>query len=220
MKIVESAQRCNPEQIARNMNSIVDQLKASVQSAAAAGDSFDSVERRTLTSVLQIGHQALELLLALQGHGDLGEEVQTSDNKIAKRSRAKSTTKLRSIFGEHAFEQFTYATGKNKPISLRPISARLSLPGGRWSFLLQEFSQMLGVDQAYDQAMKNLGKIFGSDFSVDTAERVNGNWDAAPASFSPICRCPKRQRRETVGRDGRLQRSSAGKEGLPEGRRF
>ena len=123
MKIVESAERCNAEQIARNMNSIVDQLKAGVQSAAAAGDSFDSVERKTLTSVLQIEQQAFELLLALQGHGNLGEEVQTSDNKIAKRSRANSTTKLRSIFGEHAFEQFTYATGKNKPISLRPISA-------------------------------------------------------------------------------------------------
>ena len=87
MKIVESAQQCNPEQIARNMNSIVDQLKASVQSAAAAGDSFDSVERKTLTSVLQIGYQALELLLALQGDGDLGEEVQISSDKMAKRSR-------------------------------------------------------------------------------------------------------------------------------------
>ncbi len=50
MKIVESAQRCNPEQIARNMNSIVDQLKDCVESAATAGESFDSVERKTLKS--------------------------------------------------------------------------------------------------------------------------------------------------------------------------
>ena len=82
MKIVESAQICNPEQIARNMNSIVDQLKASVESAATAGDSFDSVERMALVSVLQIGHHALELLLALQGDGDLGQEAQTSDSEV------------------------------------------------------------------------------------------------------------------------------------------
>ena len=42
---------------------------------------------------------------------------------------------------------------------------------------------MLGVDQAYDQAMKNLGKIFGSDFSVDTAERVNGNMGRSAGEF-------------------------------------
>jgi len=209
MKIAESAQQCNPEQIARNMSSIVEQLKDSVQAAAATGDSFDSVERMTLTSVLQIGHQALELLLALQGHGDLGEEVQTADNKSAKRSDAKSTTKLRSIFGEHAFEQFTYAHGKNKPISLRPISARLSLPACRWSFLLQEFSQMLGVDQAYDQAMKNLGKILGSHFSVDTAERVNGNMGRSAGEFLADLPVPE------AGSEGKLLVATGDCKGVP-----
>jgi hypothetical protein len=209
MKIVESAQRCNPEQIARNMNSIVDQLKDCVESAATAGESFDSVERKTLKSVLQIGHQALELLLALQGDGDLGEEVQTADDKIATRSQAKSTTKLRSIFGEHTFEQFTYASGKNRPISLRSISARLSLPSGRWSFLLQEFSQMLGVDQAYDQAMKNLGKIFDSNFSVDTAERVNGNMGRSAGEFLSNLPVPE------AGSEGKLLVATGDCKGVP-----
>ena len=183
MKIVESAQKRNPEQIARNMYSIVDQLKSAVESAAIDGNSFDSVERKAIERVLQIGFQAAELLLALQGDGNLGDEIQTADAKISRRSEATSTTRLRSIFGEHSFEQFTYASGKNKPVSLRPISARLSLPAGRWSFLLQEFSQMLGVDQAYDQAMKNLDTMFGSDFSVDTAERVNGNMGCSVGEF-------------------------------------
>lgn len=209
MKIVESAQRCNPEQISRNMNSIVAQLKASVQSAVAAGDSFDSIERKTLDSVLQIGHQALELLLALQGDGDLGEEIQTADSKMAQRGEAKSSTKLRSIFGEHTFEQFTYASGKNKPISLRPISARLSLPESRWSFLLQEFSQMLGVDQAYDQAMKNLGKIFGSSFSVDTAERINGNMGRSAGEFLSDLPLP------VEGSEGKLLVATADCKGVP-----
>jgi len=88
MKIVESARKCNTEQIARNMNSIVDQLKTAVESAARDGDSFDSVERKTIESVLQIGSEALEFLFALQGDGDLGEEVHTANEKIAKRSEA------------------------------------------------------------------------------------------------------------------------------------
>ncbi|MEQ9406197.1 MAG: hypothetical protein RIK87_00665 [Fuerstiella sp.] len=183
MKIVESAQQCNPEQISRSMSSIGDQLRDNIRLAAVTGDSFDSVERMTLNSVLQIGARAMELLLALQGDGNLGEEIPTDDGRIARRTEARSTTKLRSIFGQHAFEQFTCSAGKNKPISLRPISARLSLPESRWSYLLQEFSQMPGVDQAWDQAMKNLGTILDSNFSVDTAERINGNMGRRAGEF-------------------------------------
>ena len=122
VKIVESTQKCNPEQIANNMSSIVDQLKANVRSAAKNGNTFDSVERKTIESVLQIGFEAMQLLVGLQGDGNLGEEIQTADEKIAKRGEVKSTTRLRSIFGEHSFEQFTYARGKNK--SIRPTTRR------------------------------------------------------------------------------------------------
>jgi hypothetical protein len=174
MKIAHSNPQRNPEQISQDLHAIVEQLMANIQNAAKDGESFDSIERAVLTSVLQIGYEALELLLAFQGHGDLGQQVETSDAKTIHRSEKTTNTPLRSIFGQHVVEQFTYSNGKNKPISLRPISARLSLPACRWSFLLQEFSQMLSADQAYDQAMKNLGAIFGSDFSVDTAERING----------------------------------------------
>ena len=72
MKVVDSAQQRNPEQIAKQLNSLVDQLKADVETAAQEGESFDFVERTVLTSALEIGHRALDLLLALQGDGDLG----------------------------------------------------------------------------------------------------------------------------------------------------
>jgi hypothetical protein len=183
MKIADSQSLRNPEQISGELSSLLEQLKAEVRCAAEQGDSFDRVERMVLASVLQIGHQSLELLLALQGGGDLGPEIQTTDQKTARRSESKSSTPLRSIFGNHFVEQFTYASGKNKPIALKPISARLGLPACRWSFLLQEFSQMLGVDQAYDQAMKNLSRILGGDFSVDTAERINAAMGQAASEF-------------------------------------
>ena len=67
MKIAQSNAQCNPEQISQNMDSLVERLKASVEAAAKDAESFDSVKRAVLTSVLQIGHQALELLLPLQG---------------------------------------------------------------------------------------------------------------------------------------------------------
>ena len=65
MKISESPRQRNPEYISQELNSLVDQLKTNVETAAKEGDNFDSVERSVLASVLQLGQQALELLLSL-----------------------------------------------------------------------------------------------------------------------------------------------------------
>ncbi len=60
----------------------------------------------------------------------------------------------------------------------------------RWSYLLQEFTQMLAVDSAYEQAMHNLGQILGGRFSVDTAENINAKWARPRVSSSASCpRC-------------------------------
>ena len=209
MKITNCPPKCNPTQISQELNRLVEDLKTNVQTAAKEGDSFDSVERFVLTSALQIGRQAIELLLSLQGDGDLGEDIATVDGKTACRSETPSGTILRSIFGEHVIEQFTYAPGKKRSISLRPISARLSLPEGRWSFLLQEFSQMLGVDLAYDQAMKNLGSILQSDFSVDTAERINGQLGRSAGEFLANLPLPE------AGSEGKLLVATADCKGVP-----
>lgn len=166
------------------IDGLVDQLKQTVEKAADGGDSFDSVERRVRESVAQIGFEFMELFLKLQGFGDLGPEITTEDQKTLRRSEEPVTTAIRSIFGSHQFKQFTYARGQKKSVELRPISARMSLPAERWSFLLQEFSQILAVDSSYGQAMEVLGKILGGGaYSVDTAEKTNLKLGQAAGEF-------------------------------------
>jgi len=58
-------------------------------------------------------------------------------------------------------------------IDLRPISARLDLPEHQWSYLLQEFSQLFCVEQAFNQASRNLETVLGGRFSVDTLEHTS-----------------------------------------------
>ena len=66
-----------------------------------------------------------------------------------------------------------------------------------------------GDDQAYDQAMKNLGKIFGSDFSVDTAEPVNGNMGRSAGEFLDDLPMPE------AGSEAKLLVASADCKGVP-----
>lgn len=159
------------------------ELREQVTRAANNGDSFDSTERSVWELVKRAGHAAMELLISLQGTGDLGEHVAIGEDRQLQRSDEPTATPVRSIFGEHSFQQFTYSAGVNKKIELRPISTRLQLSENRWSYLLEEFSQMFSVDQAYNQAASNLERVFGSKFSVDTLERTNSRMGRQADAF-------------------------------------
>ena len=171
------------QQAALNLIALAERLKVTVDAAATHGESFDQTERMVRDSVLQMGFQAMELFVSLQGEGDLGAEVQTDSGKRLQRRPELSSRVIRSIFGEHRFDQYVYSSGKKKAIDLRPVSARMSLPDSRWSHLLQEFSQMFCVDQAFGQAATNLEEVLGSRFSVDTIETINQRLGSAAADF-------------------------------------
>jgi hypothetical protein len=123
------------------------------------------------------------LFIRLQGEGNLGSTTQTAEGQKLHRSKRPAACKVRSIFGQHTFRQYTYSRGKNKAIELRPLDVRMSLPPTRWSYLLQEYSQLFCVDQAFGLAAQNLGTVFGGKFSVDTLESVNRQMGCDAARF-------------------------------------
>jgi hypothetical protein len=173
-----------PEQLCQQIDQFAQTLKTKVRQAARSGDSFDSVEREIHKMILSVGRQAVDLFVRLQGDGELGEELTTRDGVTLHRNPSKAMSTIRSIFGTHCFEQFIYGPGSKKAIALRPISARMSLPESRWSYLLQQWTQMLCVDAAYQQAMDNLQVILGGEkLSVDTAESVNGQMGRAAGGY-------------------------------------
>lgn len=217
MSVVDSRASCKPtpknsseiddaiEMIHKRLEGMLDQ----VRSAATKSASFDSVERTIRSQVRQLGKQVADVFVQLQGDGDMGEQLITEDGQVLKRSSSPSATMVRSIFGVHNFEQFTYSAGKGKAIALRPVSARMSLPPRQWSYLLQEYSQMLAVDSAYELAMENLGKILDGDFSVDTAEGINAQMGQAAGDFLGDLPKPK------PGSEAKLLVASADCKGVP-----
>ena len=157
-------------------DSLVDmagQLQQSVQQAAAAGDSRYETEKNILAMVLEMGRLATDRFLQLQGDGDLGPTVETEDGVTLQRSDSPSRRPLRTVFGEHTFDAYVYAPGSKQKIALRPIDARLNLPAGKFSYLLEEFSQYFCVEQAFGQAADAFHTVLRQKLSVDTLERTN-----------------------------------------------
>jgi hypothetical protein len=144
-----------------------------VQQAVREGSSLDHVERGSLGIALKIGLAAVNLFLKGQGNGDLGEQVSTEAGSILYRSDKPVERPLRTIFGEHSFTSFVYSRGEHRKIELRPIDARINLPEGKASYLLQEFSQLFCVEKAFGVGARQFEAVFGQKLSVDVLEDIN-----------------------------------------------
>ena len=162
---------------------LANRLTDKIDQAVRQGMTLYDLERSVLQEVLGIGHAAVNLFLENQGDGDLGEVVSTADGKLLRRSDEPQARELRTIFGEHAFASFVYSQGAHRKIELRPIDARLNLPAGKASALLEEFSQLFCVEKAFGVGQRQFATVFGQELSVDVLEDINRRMGEQAESF-------------------------------------
>jgi hypothetical protein len=148
-------------------------LTAFVCRGVQDGSSLNDVERGALDKVLNIGRAAVELFLAAQGDGDLGPNIETGDGRTLYRSDSVEKRPLRTIFGEHTINAYVYSSGSKQKIELRPIDARINLPVGKASYLLQEFTQLFCVEKAFAVGARQFQTVFRQQLSVDVLEDIN-----------------------------------------------
>jgi hypothetical protein len=152
---------------------LAEDLSGFVRQAVEHGASLDDLERGAFQRLLEMGHAAVDLFLAAQGDGDLGDRVAIPEGAVLYRSATPMPRALRTIFGEHSFTAYVYAAGPKQKIALRPIDARLNLPAGKASYLLQEFSQLFCVEKAFGVGARQFATVFGQRLSVDVLEEIN-----------------------------------------------
>ena len=148
-------------------------LTGFVLQAAQDGASFDHLERGVFGRLLEIGNAAANLFLKAQGDGDLGPSVEADDGTVLYRSDTVQQRPLRTIFGEQTFQAYVYSQGSKRRIDLRPIDARINLPEGKASYLLQEFSQLFCVEKAFAVGARQFETVFRQKLSVDVLEDIN-----------------------------------------------
>lgn len=152
---------------------LAEDLAGFVRRAVADGASLDDLERGTFGRLLQMGRAAVDLFLEAQGNGDLGPMVATPEGSVLERSDVPRDRPVRTIFGEHRFQAYVYSRGRKQKIELRPIDARINLPEGKTSYLLQEFSQLFCVEKAFGVGARQFEAIFQQQLSVDVLEDIN-----------------------------------------------
>lgn len=152
--------------------SLSNQLQSYVQEAAEEGKSLKKVEESALAMVLRMGQAAIDGSLAAQGSGDLGETVTMERGQTLHRSPSPRRHRIRTIFGEHVFEAYVYSLGAKRKIAFRPIDARMSLPEGEFSYLLEEFSQDFYIEPAFGKVSQALERVLGQRMGLHSLERI------------------------------------------------
>jgi hypothetical protein len=77
-----------------------------------------------------------------------------------------------SIFGEFELCRAVYGTREGQKIEFVPLDDRLSLPQSKFSYVLQDWDQMLECEQPYAEVSEVLQKILGLKQHVDSLIRT------------------------------------------------
>lgn len=168
MSIVQS-----PDVLKQRIQEIVGAVDTLVHQAARDGQAIHTVERGIWDKLLDIGQQFLTLFLSLQGDGDHGATIPAADGGEWRRLAEKHPRRYVSVFGVFNIERFVYGTREGQKIESVPLDARLQLPASVYSYVLQDWSQGLCVESAFNPVTKTLQRLLRLDLGVDSLERTN-----------------------------------------------
>ena len=141
-----------------------------VSSASASGElRIDEVERSLFDMGLALGHELLGAFVTAAGDGDHGETVE-HDGQTLHRSPDPKPRSYRSIFGVLSIERYVYAPGLKKKVAWAPVDARLGLPAGEQSYVLEDWMQRVCVKESFEEGVGSLRNLLGVKTSVRAAE--------------------------------------------------
>lgn len=143
-----------------------------LRQAGREGWRLDEIERRAMPELMKLGQEFLIGHVESQGNGDVGPDV-TYDNRTLRRSEEPHLRRYLSIFGELWISRYIYAVREGQKAEYVPLDARLGLPAGENSYVLEEWQQRLCVKDAFGQSVEDLKAILGQGVSVRTAEGMN-----------------------------------------------
>jgi hypothetical protein len=133
---------------------------------------IDLVERNLFNELLQLGLALLQAFVAAAGMGDEGEQVVQGERTL-RRSDEPRKRWYRSIFGKLSIRRWVYARSAKKKIEHVPTDARLGLPQGEYSYVLEDWLGRLSVKEPFAEGVDGLAAILGVAPSVQTAEEMN-----------------------------------------------
>lgn len=125
------------------------------------------VEEEIFRTLLRVGRNALAAFVEKKGTGEnaYGDEIH---------SHSEKNWNYISIFGDVPIKR-AYFWDREKGSGVCPIDKELNIPDKHYSYLLQNWSQLLAVEGNFDGARETLDRILGINIWTKQSEEINRN---------------------------------------------
>ena len=187
ISLSQPSAKINAEDLLGQVEGIVDFLNQGFANGAEAHEVEEGLWKR----ILDLGRYSFGAWLDLFGSGDAGACIPGEGGRSLKRLEHRHRREYQSVFGPFELQRTVYGTREGQAIEAVPLDARLNLPQGKTSYLLQDWEQSLTVEVPFATVSATLDRILGLSRSVHTLERdqramaqsVSAFWDeqAMPA---------------------------------------
>lgn len=148
----------------------VKELFEFVEDNATSMDAY-TMEQNIFFKILAIGLLAMKGYFAEKGTGNVGASLELEDGSVLKRQKSTSDRNYFSVFGKFSVPRTCYrADGVN---GVMPLDAQANLPERSYSYLLQEWMDLLSMRDSFGESSCTLQKLLNLKISPSRYEVVN-----------------------------------------------
>jgi hypothetical protein len=140
-----------------------------IDEAAGRNAPVHEVEQSAWQGMLETTREEIAAYIAMQDTEDYPAEIKVEGKRL-RRLKEKRRRKYLSAFGPIAYRRYVYATRETQRQEVIPLDAKLGMPKGDTSYLLEKW---LGADctgESYKEARESFLRIFGFSPSVHGLE--------------------------------------------------
>jgi len=148
----------------------VKELFEFVMDNADAMDAY-SIENAIFSRIMAIGLAAMKGYFAKKGTGDIGDVLQLEDGTALEKEKRVLEKNYFSVFGKLAVPRACYrADGVD---GVMPLDAQANLPERSYSYLLQEWMDLLSIRDSFLEGSVTLAKLLGCRVGASRFEVVS-----------------------------------------------
>jgi hypothetical protein len=129
------------------------------------------MEQEVFSRLMRIGLHAMTCYFAEKGTGDVGEELVLEHGTVLRKERTLRGRDYLSVFGKLKVPR-TYYRGDGQP-GVLPLDAQADLPERCYSYLLQEWMDLLSIRESFKASDMTLTKLLGVSVSSSRFEVVS-----------------------------------------------
>lgn len=148
----------------------VKELFQFVREHAVEADAYQ-MESTIFSRLQKIGLAAMKCYFAEKGTGDIGAELVLSEGLVLKRERALRGRDYFSVFGKLKVPRTCYRAVGHRGVM--PLDAQANLPHRCYSYLLQEWMDLLSLRDGFGESSQSLEKLLGVNLNPSRLEVVN-----------------------------------------------